>query len=150
MIILNLIRFLLILIIITLLIINIPISNFFKDPMNQFGIAVIILFILIVIDEYIGFLIGLIFLIIYYRYYDSLLNNKTIKINSKENNENNIEKYTNKKSLDYISPELLFAAQNNIVDINNYNSEIKGFKTPKKVYGIQGLDTDKNNYIVIL
>lgn len=143
MIILNLTRFVLILIILTLLIINVPISNFFKDPINQFGIAIIILFILITIDESIGFLIGLIFLIIYYRYYNSLLNNN----NNIKNNTKTIEKYSNNNYLDYISPELLFAAQNNIVDTNNYNSEIKGFKAPKKVYGIQGLDMDKNNYM---
>jgi hypothetical protein len=51
--------------------------------------------------------------------------------------------------MDYISEAHLLAAQNNIFDIQNYQSEFKGLEkgfNNEKVYGVQGLNSDKVNH----
>lgn len=147
--ILNIIRLLLLVLLILTLIFDFNIPIFLKNPNNQLGIALIVLFILLIIDVSIGFLLGLIFLILYYKMYDKLLtiNNKE-KGKEKFKNINNDSNNSNicKIIIPYISAELLKSAQNNIFSDENYKSEIKGFTSEKKIYGAQGLDIDKNNY----
>jgi Ca2+/Na+ antiporter len=133
--IINIIRLILAIVLIAIIIFDVKVSKFFNNPYIQLLIALVILFVLIFIEESIGFLLGLIFLIIYFKYYRSLLNNKTVKYD----NFNNIkDDKNNKNSFPYISPELLESAQNNIVDIKNYK---EGFNSSE----IQGFDK-KDNY----
>ena len=141
------IRIILILILLLLIVLNYKISYFFKDSTNQLILALIVIFTIIVLDATSGFILGLIFLVIYYKYYNNLLN---IKIKKEEEQFNNIKiedvKKPCTKSIPYISPELLESAQNNIIDSENNKTEIIGFTSDKKIYGIQGFDNEKNNY----
>ena len=142
---------LLFLIIIT--IIDIPTYKGLKDPQYQFIIAFIIIFLLLVVDTGVGFILALSILIIYFKIYNKyfidniLTNNKSENKNSGNLNNSN---YSNSISkLNYVSPEHLLSVQNNIVDIDNYNTEIKGFKkgyNNENVYGAQGIDIDNNDF----
>jgi Ca2+/Na+ antiporter len=136
--IINIIRVLLLIILIVIIILDVKISRMFKYPNMQLLIALIILTIIIFVEESIGFLLGVIFLIIYFKYYRSIISN--------DNNHKEIIHNSKKSNIfPYISPELLDAAQNNVIDNNNYNEEILR-KDIKNLYGIQGLDTQKNNF----
>jgi hypothetical protein len=159
--IINFLRIISLLFLIFVTLIDIPMNKNLKDPQWQFVIAFIIILILLLIDTGIGFILALAFLIIYFKIYNKYFlsnlmnggNNNTNsgnenngssgKGNSKDANINNLIK------LNYISPEHLLSAQNNIVDVNSYNTEIKGFEkgfNNEKVYGAQGIDIDKNNF----
>jgi hypothetical protein len=154
--IINFFRIISLLFLIFVTLIDIPINKRLKDPQWQFIIAFIIILILLLIDTGIGFILALAFLIIYFKIYNKYFlrnilsngsnttnsgNNDSNGSNSKDANINNLIK------LNYISPEHLLSAQNNIVDINNYNTEVKGFEkgyNNENVYGAQGTDIDKN------
>lgn len=154
--IINFFRIISLLFLIFITLIDIPINKRLKDPQWQFIIAFIIILILLLVDTGIGFILALAFLIIYFKIYNkyflrNLLNdvnnssndNGGDNRNSKDCNINNLIK------LNYISPEHLLSAQNNIVDIKNYNTEVKGFEkgyNNENVYGAQGTDIDKNNF----
>ena len=141
------IRIILIIILLLILFLKYNISYFFKDSTNQLILAIIVIFTIIVIDPTSGFILGLIFLTIYYKYYNTFLNTKIKKEEEKFNNINTEEvKKDCLKKIPYISPELLEAAQNNIIDSENNKTEIIGFTSEKKIYGIQGFDNEKNNY----
>lgn len=152
--ILNIIRIFFLIILLILLVIDIKYSIFFKNSVNQFIIACLILFILIILDAPTGFIIGLIFLTIYYKNntkkIEKIIKNKeekfiNLKTENKKIDKDNKDLYN--ELLPYISPELLINAQNNIYDNDNYKSEIKGFNDEnKKIYGAQGLDIEKNDY----
>jgi hypothetical protein len=63
------IRALLILLLLFVIIVDFDLPIIISTKTNQLFIAIIVLLIIIVVDEIIGFLIGLIFLIIYFKYY---------------------------------------------------------------------------------
>lgn len=139
---------LLFLIIIT--IIDIPTYKGLKDPQYQFIIAFIIIFLLLVVDTGVGFILALSFLIIYFKIYNKYFINNILTNNKSEDKNNGNSNYSNSISkLNYVSPEHLLSVQNNIVDINNYNTEIKGFKkgyNNENVYGAQGIDIDNDDF----
>jgi len=133
----------LILLIFTIIIdINIPII--LDTQVNQLLIAILIIFIILIVDEIFGFLLGLIYLIIYFKHYQKKINNFSVKEPLLSNNNNDIKPVINQRTpviqehsikenngcleMSYISNELLEKAQNNIYDINNYNnnSEVQG------------------------
>lgn len=164
------IRTLLILLLIFVILIDFNLPIVIHTPTNQLIIGIIVIFLILVVDEIIGFLIGLIFLIIYFKYYQK-------KINNKYSNNSNLIGYsllnndylndiipkaysvkpeipnhyiheinTNDEKctiIPYISNELLKSAQNNIYNEENYKLEIK----QDNFYGIQGLNTDNSNYL---
>lgn len=72
MIILNFIRILLLLVLITFIVFEIDIPLVLHTPTNQLIIAIIILFIIIIIDEISGFILGVIFLVVYFKHYQKL------------------------------------------------------------------------------
>lgn len=119
-------------------------------------------------DTTFGFILALCLLLIYYEIYskikkNTVSNNDIIKKTSNEpfliSNDDVVEKIRenskkesecDKIQLNYISDEHLIAAQNNIVDIDNYMSEIKGIEkgfNNEGVYGAQGLDSTNLNKV---
>jgi len=155
--IINFLRIISLLFLIFITLIDIPINKRLKDPQWQFIIAFIIILILLLVDTGIGFILALAFLIIYFKIYNkyflsNLLNGISTSTNSANDSNNSNSKDCNINNLiklNYISPEHLLSAQNNIVDIKNYNTEVKGFEkgyNNENVYGAQGTDIDKNNF----
>lgn len=205
--IINLIRAFLILILLFVIIVDFDLPIIIHTPINQLFIAIIVIFIIITVDEVIGFITGLIFLIIYFKYYQRKLHhsssssNKSLLqsfipgsftspfnstpsvINTNDDNINNLnnintndnnsffnfftgdvkpKSYSNKPEIlehyiqevknnnencilmPYVSNELLKAAQDNIYNEENYNTEIK---QDNNTYGIQGLNSDNIHYV---
>lgn len=161
MIILNFIRILLLLVLFTFIIFEIDIPIILHTPTNQLIIAIVILFIILVIDEISGFILGVIFLVVYFKHYQKLKSNNTDlqqplltnKPNFIENDtfENDvkpeayskIEYFKDDKNVNnnndncitmpYISQELLDKAQSNVYNQNNYNTD---FTNTKEQYGV--------------
>lgn len=149
---LDFIKIILLILLVIIIIIDIPIYNFLKSPQYQFLIALTILTILLFVDTGIGFIMAIIMFIIYFKVYTKIINK-----NSKETMNNMVDKNNSKEDIQtnnmttnnklYISQEHLIAAQNNIFDINSYNTEIKGFNkghNNENVYSAQGFDIEKN------
>lgn len=196
--ILNSIRAILILLLIFVILVDINVPIIINTATNQLFIAIIILLIILTVDEIIGFLIGCIFLIIYFKFYQKKItsNNDTLSsslsstslslspfistspfisgpsvVSENDNSPltslfnffsgdvkpkaNTIHpeipehfvqdvKNDNCKLISYISNDLLKAAQNNIYNDINYNTEIKH---DSNYYGIQGLNSDNIHYV---
>lgn len=130
-----------------------PFYNKMKDPGTQFFIAILFVS-FIYYDTTFGFIMGLVLMLIYYEIYKKLKNNKTDYLPIAE-----VEKPLScalpkpniscTQEMDYVSEELLVAAQNNIFSEENYDVEVKGVEVGfhnEKVYGVQGLDVEKLNY----
>lgn len=131
-----------------------PFYNKLKDPSTQLFLAIIVL-VCIYYDTTFGFIMGLVLLLIYYEIYKKIIISHENDVTEKMSNEttsangpkDNQIVSTNKLSppvkLDYISEAHLLAAQNNIFDMANMNTEITsvGFANNADViYGAQGLD----------
>ena len=194
----DIIRGSLIIILIFVILVDFDLPIIISTPINQLFIAIVILFLILTVDEIIGFLTGLIFLVIYFKYYQRKLH-KPIKTGEQQkeaplgmsfdtishfistpapytssppkeqstmaslfnffsgdtkpkdySNQPEIpdhyvqeNKNDNSKLVPYISNDLLKAAQNNIYDEKNYNTEIKQDPTS---YGIQGLNSDNTHF----
>jgi predicted membrane protein len=150
-----LIRIVLLILLIFSIVVDINIPVVLHTQVNQLLIAIFIIIILVMVDEIIGFLLGLIFLVVYFKHYQKKIKDyQPVQINLKEplipkeekgmenmetrpttynRMEDVKEHYINDRNGDciemsYISNELLEKAQNNIYDINNYknNNEIQG------------------------
>jgi hypothetical protein len=93
--ILNFIRALLILLLVFVIIVDFDLPIIINTKTNQLFIAILILLIILLVDEIIGFLIGLIFLIIYFKYYQKKImpikqeNQTNSPIIDNNNNNNN-------------------------------------------------------------
>jgi amino acid transporter len=70
----DIIRVLLVIILIFVIIVDFELPIIISTPINQLFIAIVILFLILTVDEIIGFLTGLIFLIIYFKFYQRKLN----------------------------------------------------------------------------
>jgi len=75
--ILDLFRLFLLIILIVAIFIDIDIPNVLTIQINQLLIAILIIFIIVVFDEIIGFLLGIIFLVIYFKHYQKIINNSS-------------------------------------------------------------------------
>ena len=75
--ILNFLRISLLIILIIVVMVDVPVPEVLTAQVNQLVIAFAIIVIIIAIDEIIGFLCGLIFLIIYFKYYQKKVNSTT-------------------------------------------------------------------------
>jgi len=132
-----------------------PFYENMKDVTTQLFLALFVIM-CILYDTTFGFIMGLVLIVIYYEIYKKIIINKKqineyIKREEEQNylNENINENNNQPCELNYISNEHLLAAQNNIFDINNFKTEVKGIDkgfNNEKVYGIQGLDTEHLNY----
>lgn len=84
--ILNFIRVLLIVLLLFVIIVDFDLPIIISTATNQLFIAIIVLFLIITVDEIIGFITGLIFLIIYFKYYQKKISNHT-SYNQSSNNQ---------------------------------------------------------------
>ena len=75
----DIIRVLLVVILIFVILVDFDLPIIISTPINQLFIAIIILFLILTVDEIIGFLTGLIFLIIYFKYYQRKVNQPQTK-----------------------------------------------------------------------
>lgn len=141
---------------------DIKVSSAIKNAEIQLYIAVGIVAIIIVIDNITGFILGLAILVLYFKIYNKELKEK--KQQSPEKKEERcplekidkqntvikevLSKHNDVSELDYVSEQHLIAAQNNIVDVDNYKNEIIGFGELEKniyngkIYGSQGFDSN--------
>lgn len=114
------IRALLILILLFVIIFDFDIPMVINTPINQLFIGLVVIFIILTVDEVIGFITGLIFLIIYFKYYQK-------KLYISNNNQNQIQN----KNTSFIpgsfsspfnsSPYVINTNDNNDKD-DNYNN----------------------------
>ena len=75
----DIIRVLLVVILIFVILVDFDLPIIISTPINQLFIAIIVLFLILTVDEIIGFLTGLIFLVIYFKYYQRKLNKPATK-----------------------------------------------------------------------
>jgi len=163
-------RLMLLLLLITIIIYDVEIPLILNTKTNQMIIAIFVIFTIILVDEIIGFLIGIIFLVIYFKHYQKIFNNnnntqtdikKPLLNEYKDSFVGDVKPETNSRipviendyvkfnevngcvEMPYISNELLEKAQTNIYDYNNYYNEIK---IAPDAYGIQGLNADMVHY----
>lgn len=90
--IIDFLRALLLVLLLFVIIVDFDLPIIINTATNQLFIAIIVIFIILTVDEIIGFLTGLIFLIIYFKYYQKKINSNTDKSN---NNKNEIFSNTN-------------------------------------------------------
>ena len=168
-------RILLLVVLLFVIILDYDVPVIINTAVNQLFIALIIIFIILAVDEIVGFLSGLIFLTIYFKFYQKKINNENKDNKEKFTNDNNSSplnnlfdyifnpsipssnsnssSYSNSSSnsniIPTVSTDTLKSAQNNIFDDNQYEKEIKTYDN--SYGGIQGLNIDKltafdNNY----
>jgi hypothetical protein len=129
------------------LFIDVQYIQFIINPDIQLLLGTIVVAVIIFFDSISGLLLGLSLLVTYLRVY------------AKKYNINLSEIITNKTRKDYpnaplvsasyyITPKNLADAQNNIVNKENYNEEVVGFRGAynEPVYGAQGIDTTMPGY----
>jgi hypothetical protein len=174
--IINFLRALLILLLVYIIVVDIEIPIIINTPTNQLFIAILIIIVILAVDEIIGLLLGLMFLILYFKFYQKKVNSNQTDPFSQYllnpfvdaiNNMTNASQPSDAKPsltsqqpaipehfvlnssngettlMPYVSNELLRAAQTNIYDEKNYNTEII---QEGNFYGIQGLNSDNKHY----
>lgn len=122
MIILNFIRVLLLLVLLIFIIFEIDIPIILHTPLNQLIIAIVILFIIIIIDEISGFILGIIFLVVYFKHYQKLKSNKS-------------------ELQQPLLPTPHTQTKQNFIDLDSFNNDIK----PKPYSNIEYFDDNNNN-----
>jgi Ca2+/Na+ antiporter len=120
-----------------------PFYNKMKDPTTQLFLAIVVMCMLIY-DSLFGFFMGLVLMLIYYEIYKKIKITKNNNKQLQESGEADKSQSTNNiMLLDYITDEHLVSAQNNVVDKNNYNTEVKGLPNGfnnEGLYSAQGID----------
>jgi hypothetical protein len=150
------------------IIVDINVPLILHTQVNQLIIGIIIISILLLVDEILGFLLGLTYLVIYFKFYQKKINNSTNPsyINLKEplisdtTTDNDVKPISNNKTqivqehymrdingcieMPYISNELLEKAQNNVYDPNNYNNytEIQGLMANNTIQAFDNSSID--------
>jgi hypothetical protein len=122
--------------------------QFIIHPDVQLIIGTMIVAIIIFYDALSGFILGITMLVLYLRVFSNKYN---IDIKEFITGKKTPEYQYPMDSLvtdGYITPKNLEDAQNNIIDMNSYNKEIKGFKGAynEPVYGAQGIDSMMPGY----
>jgi predicted membrane protein len=156
MIVINLLRGLaLIAFLIILIMDDFPFYSKMKQPYVQLVLAILAVC-LIIIDNIFGFIFAMTLMLIYYEIYKKIKmkteNNKYILNPLKLNNL--YEEFTEKQivnknieELDYITPQHLIDAQNNVFNEKIYNKDIE-FENKSNTYCIQGLSLGDEKYNV--
>jgi hypothetical protein len=144
----DIIRFLSIVVLLLIVVIDkYPYIGLIKDASIQFILALFCITILLIIDNIAGFILILALLILYFKLFNKILikNNSLYSGSSYENDKyNNIYESIYEK-VNYTTEKNLVDAQNNIVDIENYNTEIKILDNDTGLYSTQGLDVGTVN-----
>jgi len=154
----------LIILFIVFIIKDIQFKKLFKDPLMQLYFAIICITILMLIDNITGFILTISLLLIYFRIYTNEIKNKTDKNKTvaKFTNDVDIDKCTIEapsiksivenatdcNKVPYITEENLLAAQTNIYNIDNYDTEIGELSSEINagpLYNSQGLDNNNNH-----
>jgi hypothetical protein len=118
-----------------------------KDPTIQLFLGLIVLA-LIFYDTTFGFIMGLVMMLIYYEIYKKIISDHERELELKEKESTTPPKNIYKSNrvcttkMDYISDAHLLAAQNNVYDVQNFNTEIVGLQN---AIGAQGLDKGYDN-----
>lgn len=163
--------FAILLMIIIIIMDDFPFYSKLKNPSTQLFLGIFVIT-AIYYDTTLGFILGLVLMLIYYEIYNKIKKSiptsqykiehytrpETNTIQSSEQPDtlgqpdvSDTPKINTKNGimqLNYISDEHLIAAQNNIFDPENYATEVKGIEkgyNDESVYGAQGLDSDKVN-----
>jgi len=143
--------------------IDINYVQFIINPDIQLLLGTIVIAIIVFFDAISGLILGLSLFVLYLRVYSKKYNIDIRKIITNKSNDssNYIRKIITNNSNDssnypmkslvsgsYVTPKDLENAQNNIVDIEGYSKEIKGFSSPhnEPVYGAQGIDPSMPGY----
>jgi hypothetical protein len=126
----------LILLIIIVAMDDFPFYQKMKDSLTQLILAVIII-IFIFYDVTFGFIMGIVLLLIYYEIYSKIIKIHQSKYDTDIENENITQKNKCVSEMEYISNSHLLSAQNNIVNVDNFNSMIQGINGG---YSVQGLN----------
>lgn len=115
-----------------------PTFAFLQNRVAQFIAGVFAITVMIIYDVYAGFLLGLALLIVYFR----LTTQDILSWGSLWGDSKRTGGPMMNLVQEYITPEHLHSAQNNVFDINDFNVEIKGIDGVygEPVYGAQGLD----------
>jgi hypothetical protein len=131
------IRALLILILLFVIIVDFDLPVIINTPINQLFIAIVVIFIIITVDEVIGFITGLIFLIIYFKYYQRKL--------YASNSSNSLN--PSKSSNSYFTPGTFtspFNSTPSVIDINSNN--VNGnYNSNGNYNGIGNVNGNENN-----
>jgi hypothetical protein len=129
------------------ILIDVKYIQFIINPDIQLLLGTIVVAIVIFFDSISGLILGLSLLITYLRVYAKKYNINLSEIITNKQTKN----YPNSplvSSKYYITPKNLADAQNNIVNKDNYNTEVKGFTGAynEPVYGVQGIDNMMPGY----
>lgn len=120
-----------------------PFYDKMKSSITQLFLAIVII-LMIFYDPLFGFIMGLVIMLIYYEIYKKIKKIKSVKVDEPGNVEE-----SPRMMMDYITDEHLHSAQNNIVDVDNLNTEVKGLQNGfnnEGLYGAQGIDKQKLNF----
>tara|TARA_B110001450_G_scaffold74437_1_gene70931 strand:- start:3032 stop:3550 length:519 start_codon:yes stop_codon:yes gene_type:complete len=135
-----------------------PFYKKMKQPYVQLVLAIFTV-ILLLLDPILGFIISMVFMLIYYEIYKKIDIKKGIIKKNGENDKymlnplkkNSYEYFTEKDivkknivELDYITEKHLDDAQNNVINSSIYNNELDNEKEDIN-YGIQGLQIGDEN-----
>jgi hypothetical protein len=135
------IRALLILLLLFVIIVDFDLPIIINTPINQLFIAIIVIFIIITVDEVIGFITGLIFLIIYFKYYQRKL------YSSNSSNPSNSSNSSNSKNSfipgTFTSP---FNSTPSIVDNNENGNENSFSNNVNSFFNFFSGDTKPKSY----
>jgi Mg2+/Co2+ transporter CorB len=128
-------RVIALLVVIVAAVVPFDVLAFIKSEVVQFVLACIVVLWMIFMDVYAGLLLGVALLIAYFR-----MNSQHILSWSWNWGRNKGPMATLVQ--DYITPENLHDAQNNVVSISDYSTEMKGIDGVygEPVYGAQGMD----------
>lgn len=169
-------RILLLVVLLFVIILDYDVPVIINTTVNQLFIALIVIFIILAVDEIVGFLTGLIFLTMYFKFYQKKINNQnknnretfmnddsssplnklfdyifnpSVPSNSSYSNSSVSSNSPNSNIIPNVSIETLNSAQSNIYDENEYYKDIKTYDN--SYGGIQGLTIDNltafdNNY----
>lgn len=164
-------RILLLVVLLFVIILDYDVPVIINTTVNQLFISLIVIFIILAVDEIVGFLTGLIFLTMYFKFYQKKINsqnknnretfvnddsssplnklfdyifNPSIPSTSNSNSYSNLSNSNSPNSniIPTVSNETLNSAQSNIYDENEYNKDIKTYDN--SYGGIQGLDITNN------
>lgn len=114
-------RILLLVVLLFAIVLDYEVPIIINTSVNQLFIALIVIFIILAVDEIVGFLTGLIFLTIYFKFYQKKINNE---------NKDNKEKFTNdenssplNKLFDYIFNPSVPLSNSNYQSNSHSNSD---------------------------
>ncbi|WP_396189968.1 hypothetical protein [Flavobacterium sp.] len=112
-----------------------PFYEKIKTSETQLFLAILVL-VSVYFDPIFGLILGVTLLIIYYEIYKKIIIQQQLENDEEKIKEEQIHRCDRPLEMEYITEAHLLAAQNNIFDVKNYNSEIKWMENSMGVQGI--------------